>query len=113
MGSRLGHGEIFGASSGGLRLEDPGTDLAVAAALASAETGRTLPEGAGFVGELSLAGSVRPVPGTELRLSAGVAAGLSSLVIPAGAGSPDGPSKGLQLVRVRHLREALKWALAG
>jgi DNA repair protein RadA/Sms len=110
MGSQLGRGEIFGASSGGLRLEDPGADLAVAAALASADAGRALPPAAGFVGELSLTGSVRPVTGIELRLSAGRAAGLRTVVVPAGASMPDTVPKGLELVRVGHLREALKWA---
>src|SRR4029077_15646367 len=36
LGSRLGRAEIFGASTGGLRLDDPGADVAIAAALASA-----------------------------------------------------------------------------
>ena len=35
--SRLGRAEIFGASAGGLRLDDPGVDLAIAAALASSK----------------------------------------------------------------------------
>src|SRR5207249_8594765 len=51
LGSRLGRAEIFGASTGGLRLDDPGTDLAIAAALASASAGRALPPDTGFLGE--------------------------------------------------------------
>ena len=111
MGSQLARGEIFGASSGGLRLEDPGTDLAVAAALASAEARRALRARAGFIGELSLSGSVRPVPGTELRLSAGLAAGLRTVVLPAAGPRLEAGSTRVELVRVGHLREALTWAL--
>ncbi len=48
--SRLARAEIFGASSGGLRLDDPGVDLAIAAALASASGGRPPPVKTGFVG---------------------------------------------------------------
>jgi len=110
MGSSLVRGEIFGASAGGLRLDDPGTDLAVAAALASADAGRSLPVGAGFVGELALTGSVRAVAGTDLRLSAGMAAGLRTVVLPANGSAADPLPKGIQLVRVAHLRDALRWA---
>ena len=63
--------ELFGASAGGLRLDDPGADLAVAAALASAASGQAIPAGTGFLGEVSLTGSIRPVAGLEQRLSAG------------------------------------------
>jgi DNA repair protein RadA/Sms len=110
IGSRLSRAEIFGASSGGLRLEDPGTDLAVAAALASAHSGRPVSPGAGFVGELSLSGAVRPAAGTEARLSAAASARLRTVVVPASGPLPRTPPPGLDLVRVGHLREALRWA---
>ena len=44
-GIQLGRAELFGASSGGIRVEDPACDLAVAAALASASTGGAPPKG--------------------------------------------------------------------
>src|SRR6266542_656181 len=43
LGLRSSRSELFGASAGGLRLEDPGVDLAIAAALASASEGRAPP----------------------------------------------------------------------
>jgi DNA repair protein RadA/Sms len=104
---RLGRSELFGASSGGVRLEDPGTDLAVAAALASARTGRPVHSGTAFVGELSLTGSVRPVGGMEQRVSAARAAGLSTLFVPAQGRIPTGPFPDLRLVRVASIRQAL------
>ena len=42
-GSRLGRAELFGATSGGLRVDDPAADLAIAAAIASAVTGMPTP----------------------------------------------------------------------
>ena len=56
-GIPLGRSELFGASSGGVRLDDPACDLAVAAALASAATGVAPPAGSAFVGEVALTGS--------------------------------------------------------
>ena len=44
-GVALGRAELFGASSGGVRLDDPACDLAIAAALASAATGVAPPTG--------------------------------------------------------------------
>jgi DNA repair protein RadA/Sms len=104
---RLIRSELFGATSGGLRLDDPGVDLAVAAALASASVGRPAPAGCGFVGEVSLTGSVRPVAGMDHRLSAARAAGLSALVVPAAGPVRGRPPPGLRIVPVAHVREAL------
>ena len=110
---RLGQAELYGASAGGLRLDDPGSDLAVAAALASAARSQALPR-AGFIGEISLTGSVRPVPGIEQRLSAAAASELSAVVLPTWERGPaPKAAKGLRLVPVRHVREALSWAMEG
>jgi DNA repair protein RadA/Sms len=106
---RLSRSEVYGASAGGVRLEDPGVDLAIAAALASAGTGQPPPRRTAFVGEIALTGSVRPVPGLEQRLSAARAAGLRTAVVPRVASPQVTSVNGLQLVRVGHVREALSW----
>jgi DNA repair protein RadA/Sms len=67
--------ELFGASSGGIRIEDPACDLAVAAAIASAVAGVPAPDGAAFVGEVALTGRIRPAPGVDQRFAAARAAG--------------------------------------
>jgi DNA repair protein RadA/Sms len=120
MGSAMSRAELYGASAGGLHLDDPGADLAIAAALASARTGRATPQGVGFVGELSLAGSVRPVAGMESRCAAAASAGLKSLVVPGNSlESPTPPARNgltgdgrstVRFIPVAHVREALAWA---
>ncbi|MGH2765123.1 MAG: AAA family ATPase, partial [Actinomycetota bacterium] len=65
-GLRLTRSELYGATAGGLRVDDPGADLAVAAALASAATGVPPPPRSAFAGEVSLTGAVRPPPGLGL-----------------------------------------------
>jgi len=110
---RLSHSELYGASGGGLRLDDPGTDLAVAAALVSAARSEPLPAAA-FVGEVSLTGAVRAVPGVEQRLSAAAAADLQAVVLPTWEPGPvPRAPRGLRLVPVRHVREALSWSMGG
>ena len=110
LGVRFARSELFGAAVGGLRLEDPGVDLAMAAALASAATGRRAPPGTAFVGEVSLTGSIRPVGGLDRRISAASAAGLSSVVCAQNGGSPQLTGGGIDVRRVGHLRQALAWA---
>jgi DNA repair protein RadA/Sms len=61
--------DVFLNVVGGLRLAEPGGDLAVAAALASAVYDRPAPGDAVFIGELGLGGEVRPVGQVERRLA--------------------------------------------
>lgn len=109
-GIPLGRSELFGASSGGVRLDDPACDLAIAAALASAATGVAPPPGSAFVGEVALTGVVRSAPSMTQRLSAARAAGCS--VVYASADAPV-DAVGPRLKIVRHVRDALDWALRG
>ena len=111
LGLRSSRSELFGASSGGLRLEDPGVDLAIAAALASASGGRAPPPGSAFVGEVSLTGMVRPVPGMEARLSAASAAGLTQILVATGSPALPAGRSPCRVIQVAHLRDALSWAI--
>ena len=54
--------------AGGLKVNEPAADLAVAAALISSLTGAPLPPDCVYFGEISLAGGVRPVVHASLRL---------------------------------------------
>jgi DNA repair protein RadA/Sms len=108
----LSRSEVFGASSGGLHVDDPGADLAVAAAVVSAAQGRPPPADRAFIGELSLTGTVRPVVGMEARMSAAASAGLREVVVPAGYAT-SGAASDPRVIPVRHVRDALRWAAAG
>jgi DNA repair protein RadA/Sms len=103
---RVAHRELYGASSAGLRVDDPAADLAVAASLASTATGAPAPGASAFVGEISLNGQVRPAPGMTQRITAARAAGISTIFAAAAASSQGG----ITVVHVSHIREALRWA---
>ena len=107
VGLGLGRAELFGASGGGVRIEDPACDLAVAAALASAATRVPPPPGAAFVGEVALTGLVRPAPGMAQRLAAARAAGCSTVFAPRGETNV---LEGVRIVPVGQVAEALSWA---
>jgi DNA repair protein RadA/Sms len=68
LGLPLADLDIFVNVAGGLRLTDPGADLAVALAVYSAVTNRPLPERTALVGEVGLAGEVRSVGHLGRRL---------------------------------------------
>ena len=104
-GLSLGRSELFGASSGGVRVDDPACDLAVAAALASAATGSAPPRGSAFVGEVSLTGLVRAAPAMAQRFAAARAAGVSTVFAPPG----EFAHADVEVVPVRHVIEALSW----
>jgi len=108
-GVPLGRAELFGAVAGGVRVDDPASDLAVAAALVSAASAVAPPTGAAFVGEIALTGQVRAAPGMEQRISAARSAGCATVFAPAGA-SPG--LEGLRVVTVGHVAEALRWGLS-
>jgi DNA repair protein RadA/Sms len=103
----LNRSELFGACPGGLRLDDPGADLAVAAAVASAGIARPAGAGRAFVGEVALTGSIRPVGGMDQRISAASAAGVTTLVVPSAGPVPERPPGKMRLIRVAHMGEAL------
>jgi DNA repair protein RadA/Sms len=104
-GYRLGRAELFGASSGGMRVDDPAADLAVAAALASAVSGVATPEGAAFVGEVSLTGIVRQASAMPQRLAAAQAAGCRHVYAAPGPDMQRHPG----WIPVRDVSEALSW----
>ena len=68
-GHNFGSLDVFVQVSAGVRLSEPGADLAVAAALVSSLTNRPTPADALFLGEIGLAGEVRPVGGVDRRLA--------------------------------------------
>src|SRR6266571_3294452 len=68
-GLPFGERDVFVNVTGGVRLLEPSTDLAVVAALVSSVHDRPLPADALFLGEVGLGGEIRPVAGVERRLA--------------------------------------------
>jgi DNA repair protein RadA/Sms len=68
-GARLAQQDVFVQVAGGLKLIEPASDLAVAAALLSSLHNKPTPPDALYLGELSLSGEIRPIAGLERRLA--------------------------------------------
>jgi len=103
-GVPLGSADVFVNVSGGVRIDEPGADLAVALAIASASRGAPVREGLAAFGELGLTGRVRPAAQTERRLAECARLGVRFVVAPPAAAAIDGVAT---MVPAATLREAL------
>lgn len=81
-GLQLSGCDIYLNIAGGLRISEPAADMAVAAALISSLTSTSLPPDMVFVGEVGLAGEIRPVSQPDLRLKEAAKLGFSQGCVP-------------------------------
>ena len=89
-GLDLAQRDVFVNVAGGLEVDEPAADLAVAAAIASSLTGRAIPERRLVFGEIGLTGEIRPVGRSSLRLREAAKLGYREAVVPAETESVDG-----------------------
>jgi DNA repair protein RadA/Sms len=85
LNARLSGCDVFTATVGGIRLGDPAVDLAVMLAVASAAGDKALPTGLVVLGEVGLAGELRPVRDVRRRLAEAARLGFSRALVPAGS----------------------------
>src|SRR5438270_7254697 len=99
----LGNADVFVNVAGGVRIDEPGADLAVALAIASAAKGVPTREGLAAFGEVGLTGRLRPATQAERRLEECAKLGLTAVVSPAAT-----PARGkLNVHRAETLRQAI------
>ncbi|MEL6961119.1 MAG: DNA repair protein RadA [Pseudomonadota bacterium] len=78
----MGDRDVYLNVAGGLRIVEPGADLAVAAALMSSLLDRPVPEATVFFGEVGLAGEIRAVGHMQTRLKEAQKLGFQRAVLP-------------------------------
>ncbi len=109
-GPSLAGADVFVNVAGGVRIDEPGADLAVALALASAHRGEPLADAGGrplaCFGEVGLTGELRPVGHAERRVAEALKFGLGPVLAPGTGERIDG------LTGAESLRAALAAAAA-
>jgi DNA repair protein RadA/Sms len=105
-----GH-DVYVNVAGGLRIEEPAADLAVATALASSLRERPVREGTVLAGELSLSGRLRPAVRAERRMAEAARLGFDRMVTGPERGTAAARQPVASLVAAADLREALRQAL--
>ncbi len=98
--------DIFVNAVGGVRIAEPGADLAVTLAVVSSLRNRPLPPKHVVFGEVGLAGEVRPVQRGQERLREAAKLGFTHAIIPA-ANRPKQPIAGLEVLAVERVVEAV------
>jgi DNA repair protein RadA/Sms len=106
----LGSADVFVNVAGGVRIDEPGADLAVALAIASAAKGVPTREGLAAFGEIGLTGRLRPAVQAERRLEECAKLGLKAVVAPTGTPTT---GKALSLFETETLPKALAAGLEG
>src|SRR3954447_4782920 len=104
----LGSADVFVNVAGGVRIDEPGADLAIALAIASAARGVPVRERTAAFGEIGLTGRIRPATQAERRLEECGKLGLTTVVAPAQTPT----RRGLTVVEADTLANALSGALA-
>jgi DNA repair protein RadA/Sms len=104
----LGQADVFVNVAGGVRIDEPGADLAIALAIASAARGAPVRAGTGAFGEIGLTGRLRPATQAERRLEECAKFGLGQVVAPGGT-----PSGKLRILEADTLRRAMGAGLDG
>jgi len=112
LGRRVQRNDIFVNVVGGLKLDDPSTDVAVAMAIASSFLERPLPADMCFFGEVGLGGELRPVMQAERRIAEAATMGFKRVLMPfTGASEEAGKKQGMEIIKCNTLAEAVKVAL--
>jgi DNA repair protein RadA/Sms len=106
-GMSLSAADVYVSAVGGVRVAEPGADLALCLAMASAAADRPLRPDVAICGEVGLAGEVRQVAQTPRRLAEAARLGFRLALVPVGTEAPGGS---LSIVALRSLREAVCWA---
>jgi DNA repair protein RadA/Sms len=104
-GITLGGADVYASAVGGVRIAEPGADLALCLALASAAHDEPLAQDVVACGEVGLAGEIRQVSQTPRRLAEAARLGFRHALVPLSAEVTEGP---LKVTRVATLIEAVR-----
>ena len=98
--------DVFVNVVGGVKVLETAVDLALLAAVMSSLRNRPLPMDLMVFGELGLSGEIRPVPSGQERLKEAAKHGFTRAIVPK-ANAPKEPPKGMQVIAVTRLDQAL------
>jgi DNA repair protein RadA/Sms len=108
VGIRLSEEDVFVNVIGGLKIDEPAADLAIALAIASSAKDRPLPADLAVVGEIGLSGELRAVSQLSVRLNEAAKLGFRRVLIPKTVRrGADALPAGIETIPVRSLDEAM------
>ena len=99
--------DVYINIAGGMTLDEPAADLALCVSIASSHKNRLIGGGWAVMGEVGLAGEIRPIAQAERRISECARMGFTDLILPAGSLRGIKGPDGVRLHGVNTLAEAL------
>jgi DNA repair protein RadA/Sms len=108
---RLSEQDVFVNVVGGLRIDEPASDLAVAAAITSSMRDKPVRADLVLIGELGLSGELRMVSQMDARLREAASLGFKQAIVPRRLQRKQPWPGGIGVTEARSLREAIKLAL--
>jgi DNA repair protein RadA/Sms len=112
-GFKIGAKDVFLNIAGGLRVEDPGLDLAVVAAIMSSYLDMAIPEGTCFAAEIGLSGELRPASRISQRVSEAAKLGYKRIYISSYGPQDMDKENRLQIIKVSRLQDVFAGLFAG
>jgi DNA repair protein RadA/Sms len=106
VGANLGHTDVFVNIAGGLKINEPGADMAVVAAIMSSFREISLPLNVAFIGEVGLTGELRSVSSMNFRINECKKMGISKVYLPA---DYDDSVEGIEIVKFKKVDEFLNY----
>lgn len=106
---RLGQKDVFLNIAGGMKISDPGIDLAVVAAVMSSNFDIAVSRKTVFVGEVGLSGEIRTVTRIEQRVAESEKLGFDTIVIPRGNLKGMKDKFKIKIVEIGRIEELLRF----
>ncbi len=113
VGLKLAEQDVFVNVVGGIQIDEPAADLAVAAAIASSWKDVSVRADAVLIGEIGLAGELRMPGQIQARLREAAKLGFKTAIVPKAVHNPhsgglgEGWPKDIEIIEVRSLQQAL------
>ncbi len=104
-GFRLATRDVFLNVAGGVKTNDPATDLAMVVSVLSSNLDIPVSQQICFAGEIGLTGEIRAVSRIEQRISEAARLGFSQIVIPKSNKGTEGLSGIIELIRIHRVEE--------
>lgn len=110
-GLNLSSSDVYINVIGGLQLNEPAADLPVVLAAASSYRDKVLDSNMAVLGEVGLTGEIRAISNLTQRLQEVHRLGFTKCMIPKQGTAQIVAPDGLELIRVRNIREAIEFSL--
>jgi len=107
VGLKLAEQDVFVNVVGGIQIDEPAADLAVAAAIASSWKDVSVRADAVLIGEIGLAGELRMPGQIQARLREAAKLGFKTAIVPKAVHRGEGWPKDIEIIETRSVQQAL------